>query len=100
MLPRLPVVLGIAFLATLPALGGCSSSHRRDQFYGTDAGADYQIPDAVTFPSQTAEDASVAEAPDDADPEAGVEAGVEDGPAEASAQESAAGFDSDSGVDS
>jgi hypothetical protein len=62
----LPVVFGLALLATLPALGGCSSSNRRDQFYGTDAGADYQIPDAAVFSNSTGEDADVVEAAADA----------------------------------
>jgi hypothetical protein len=67
MLPRLPVVLGLVFLATLPALCGCSSSNRRDQYYGTDTGANYQIPDAAVFTSPTAGDADVNETAADAD---------------------------------
>ena len=58
---RLPVVLGFASLALLPALAlsGCSSSQRRDQNYGTDAGTDFQIPDAAGFPSQLPDSAEV-----------------------------------------
>jgi len=63
MLPRLSVALGLAFLATLPALCGCSSSQRRDKNYGTDAGANYQIPDAASF-------SSTADVADDTDPDA------------------------------
>ena len=59
MLPRLSLALGLAFLAALPALCGCSSSHRRDQNYGTDAGTDFQIPDAAGFPSQLPDSAEV-----------------------------------------
>ena len=61
MLSRLPVVLGLASLALLPALAlsGCSSSQRRDQNYGTDAGTDFQIPDAAGFPSQLPDSAEV-----------------------------------------
>ena len=66
MLPRLPVVFGLALLATLPALCGCSSSNRRDQSYGTDAGANYH-PDAAVFSNPTGEDADVVEAAADAD---------------------------------
>ena len=107
MLPRLPVVFGLALLAALPALGGCSSSNRRDQFYGTDAGANYQIPDAAVFSDQTGEDADVVEAAADADGTAadtygtaadadGTAAAAEarDANAEASAEESDSGFDS------
>ena len=121
MLPRLPVVFGLALLATLPALGGCSSSNRRDQFYGTDAGANYQIPDAAVFSDQTGEDADVVEAAADADgtaadtygtaadadgtaadavetavdaDEAAADAEARDANAEASAEESDSGFDS------
>jgi hypothetical protein len=70
MLSRLSVALGLAFLAALPALCACSSSHRRDKSYGTDAGADYQIPDAI-FTSQAdastadVDDSDLAAAPDD-----------------------------------
>jgi hypothetical protein len=114
MLPRLPVVFGLALLATLPALGGCSSSNRRDQFYGTDAGANYQIPDAAVFSDQTGEDADVVEAAADADGTAAdadgtaadtygtaadadgtaADAEARDANAEASAEESDSGFDS------
>jgi hypothetical protein len=54
MLSRLLVVLGLATLAVLPALGlsGCSSSKKRDVNYGTDAGFDFQLPDAAVFSSQ------------------------------------------------
>ena len=58
MLPRLPIFFGLACLALLPVLGGCSSSQRKDQNYGTNAGADYQIPDAATFSSQSHVDAN------------------------------------------
>ena len=107
MLPRLPVVFGLALLATMPALGGCSSSNRRDQFYGTDAGANYQIPDAAVFSDQTGEDADVVEAAADADGTAAdtygtaadadgtaADAEARDANAEASAEESDSGFDS------
>ena len=121
MLPRLPVVFGLALLAALPALGGCSSSNRRDQFYGTDAGANYQIPDAAVFSDQTGEDADVVEAAADADgtaadadgtaadtygtaadadgtvadaEEAAIDAEAKDATADASAEESDSGFDS------
>ena len=107
MLPRLPVVFGLALLATLPALGGCSSSNRRDQFYGTDTGANYQIPDAAAFPSQTGEDADVVEAAADADgtavdadgtvadaEETAIDAEAKDAADDASAEESDSGFDS------
>ena len=88
MLPRLPVMLGLAFLAVLPALAlsGCSSSHRRDQNFGTDVGADYQIPDAASFTSQAAADAGSA---DDE-----VETGSEATPADALSPESGPGVDS------
>lgn len=86
MLPRLLVMLGLAFLAALPALGGCSSSHRRDQNFGTDAGTDYQIPDAAISSGQATADTGTA---DDA-----VEPGFEATPADASAQESGPGVDS------
>ena len=88
MLPRLPVVLGLAFLSVLAGLApsGCSSSRRRDQYFGTDAGADYQIPDAATFSSQTGADASAADAAADTELEAV--------PPDTSAQESGPGIDS------
>ena len=86
MLPRLSVALGLAFLATLPALCGCSSSQRRDKNYGTDAGANYQIPDAAHFSSSAGADTSVADATDDT--------GLEAEPADASAQDSDPGTDS------
>ena len=55
MLPRLPVVLGLASLAGFPALGfGCSSSNKRDQNFGTDAGTDFQIPTPPTSPANRA----------------------------------------------
>jgi hypothetical protein len=107
MLPRLPVVFGLALLATLPALGGCSSSNRRDQFYGTDAGANYQIPDAAAFSNPTGEDADVVEAAADADgtavdadgtvadaEETAIDAEAKDAADDASAEESDSGFDS------
>jgi len=49
---RLATAFGLALVTTLAALtlGACSSSQRRDQFYGTDAGAGYQ-PEAATFSS-------------------------------------------------
>ena len=107
MLPRLPVVFGLALLATLPALGGCSSSNRRDQFYGTDTGANYQIPDAAAFSNPTGEDADVVEAAADADgtavdadgtvadaEETAIDAEARDATADASAEESDSGFDS------
>jgi hypothetical protein len=114
MLPRLPVVFGLALLATLPALGGCSSSNRRDQFYGTDAGANYQIPDAAVFSNPTGEDADVVEAAADADGTAAdadgtvadavetatdaeetvIDVVASDATADASAEESDSGFDS------
>ena len=107
MLPRLPVVFGLALLATLPALGGCSSSNRRDQFYGTDAGANYQIPDAAVFSNPTGEDADVVEVAADADgtaadadgtaidaEETAIDAEAKDATADASAEESDSGFDS------
>jgi hypothetical protein len=86
MLPRLSVALGLALLAALPALCGCSSSHRRDQSFGTDAGANYQIPDAAHFSSSAGADTSVADATDDT--------GLEAEPADASAQDSDPGTDS------
>jgi hypothetical protein len=92
MLPRLSLALGLAFLAALPALCGCSSSHRRDQYYGTDAGANYRIPDAVSFSSAG-----------DAD-EAGTEAATDDGaapdPDMAASPDDGAAQDSDPGTDS
>jgi hypothetical protein len=107
MLPRLPVVFGLALLATMPALGGCSSSNRRDQFYGTDAGANYQIPDAAAFSNPTGEDADVVEAAADADgtavdadgtvadaEETAIDAEAKDAADDASAEESDSGFDS------
>jgi hypothetical protein len=114
MLPRLPVVFGLALLATLPALCGCSSSNRRDQFYGTDTGANYQIPDAAVFTGPTGEDADVVEAAADADgtaadavetatdavetaadaEETAIDAEAKDATADASAEESDSGFDS------
>jgi hypothetical protein len=100
MLSRLPVVLGLASLAVLPALAlsGCSSSKRRDQYYDKDAGTDFQIPDAAGFPSQLL-DAAAA----DGAAETGVDPGaadvapdteVEDLPADAPAQESDSDIDS------
>ena len=70
---RLPVVLGLASLVALPAfaLAGCSSSQRRDQNYGTDAGSDFQIPDAAGFSSQPP-DAAAADVADVA-PDTGLE---------------------------
>jgi hypothetical protein len=107
MLPRLPVGFGLALLATLSALGGCSSSNRRDQFYGTDAGANYQIPDAAVFSNPTGGDADVVEAAADADgtaadadgtaidaEETAIDAEAKDATADASAEESDSGFDS------
>jgi|GEM_PF-2553635 hypothetical protein len=84
--PRLLVVFGLAFLAMLPVLCGCSSSHKRDQYFGTDAGANYQIPDAANFSSQEGADASAADIADDTELEAV--------PADASAQESGPGIES------
>jgi hypothetical protein len=86
MLPRLSAALGFAFLAALAALCGCSSSQRRDQSFGTDAGANYQIPDAANFPSAAGADASTADAADDT--------GLEDVLADVSAQDSDPGTDS------
>jgi hypothetical protein len=73
MLSRLLVVLGLASLLALPALtlAGCSSSQKRDQYYGTDVGTDFQIPDAAGFPSQ-APDAAAADVADVA-PDTGLE---------------------------
>ena len=92
MLPRLSLALGLAFLAALPALCSCSSSHRRDQYYGTDAGANYQIPDAVSFSSAGDVD------------EAGAEAATDDGaaldPDMAASPDDGAAQDSDPGTDS
>jgi hypothetical protein len=67
MLSRLLVVLGLASLLALPALtlAGCSSSQKRDQYYGTDVGTDFQIPDAVGFPSQAPDAAPPDGAPGD-----------------------------------
>jgi hypothetical protein len=102
MLSRLPVVLGLASLAMLPALtlSGCSSSQKRDQFFGTDAGTDFQIPDAAGFSSQPTVEAGTAEA---GIAEAGIaeagaadvapDTGLEDLPADASAQESGSDID-------
>jgi len=59
-LPCLWVVLGLAFLAPLPVLCGCSPSQRRDQYFGTDAGLNYQIPDAATFSIAAGAGASAA----------------------------------------
>jgi hypothetical protein len=86
MMPRLPVVLGLAFLGVLPALCGCSTSHRRDQNFGTDAGSEYQIPDAADFPSQAGADANAEDASADI--------GLEAVPADTSTQDSDSGFDS------
>jgi len=83
---RLSVALGLAFLATLPALAGCSSSQRHDQNLGTDAGVGYQIPDAANFSSTTGADSNVADATDDT--------GLEAVPADASAQDFDLGTDS------
>ncbi|HJX64288.1 MAG TPA: hypothetical protein VJ860_10110 [Polyangia bacterium] len=84
MLPRLSLALGLAFLAALPALCGCSSSRRRDQNYGTDVGANYQIPDAAHFSSSTGADAADATG----------DTGLEAEPADASVQDSDPGTDS------
>lgn len=88
MLSRLPVVLGLAFLSGFAALApsGCSSSHRRDQYFGTNAGTDYQIPDAASFSSQAGADASTADAAADT--------GLEAAPPDALAPESGPGIDS------
>ena len=88
MLPRLLVVLGPAFLAFLPALCGCSSSHRRDKNYGTDLGANYQIPDAANFPTQAGTSAA------DAAADAGADTSMEVLPSDALAEESGPGIDS------
>lgn len=50
MLPRLSVAIGLACLAVLGVVApfACSSSSRRDQWYGTNEGADYQ-PEAGVF---------------------------------------------------
>lgn len=112
MLSRLLVVLGLASLAVLPALGlsGCSSSKKRDVNYGTDAGLDFPIPDAANFSSQPAGDTN----PTDVGPDTGLQVdggspdtqaalsaadvapdtGFEVAPADASAQESDLGVDS------
>lgn len=88
MLPRLPVALGLAFLAVLSALSlsGCSSSHRRDQYFGTNAGADYEVPDAAVFSGQTDADASADDAEDDT--------GLQAVPPDTSVQESGPATDS------
>jgi hypothetical protein len=86
MLPRLSVALGLAFLAALPALCGCSSSQRRDQSYGTDAGANYQIPDSANFSTAADTDASTADSE--------VDTGLEAAPADLSTQDSDPGTDS------
>jgi hypothetical protein len=88
MLPRLPVVLGLACLTVLAALtaSGCSSSRRRDQYFGTDEGSNYRIPDAAGFSSQVQADGSAADAAGDA--------GSEAVPADALAQELGRGIDS------
>ena len=107
MLSRLPVVLALASLALLPALLGCSSSHRRDQYFDTDAGTDFQIPDAAGFPSQATDDAGAADLASDtglgdlpADEVAAGAAdlapdtGLEDLPADEVAQEAGSDIDS------
>jgi hypothetical protein len=50
MLPRLFIAIGLASLAALCVAApiACSSSQRRDQYYGTDQGSDYQ-PEAGVF---------------------------------------------------
>jgi hypothetical protein len=85
---RLQVALGLAFLSGFAALApsGCSSSHRRDQNFGTNAGSDYQVPDAASFSSQAGTDASTVDAAADT--------GLEAAPPDASAQESDSGVDS------
>jgi hypothetical protein len=44
---RWPLLSPLLLLATVA--GGCSSTTKRDQFYGTDAGATYQPPEAGAF---------------------------------------------------
>ena len=90
MLLRLPVALGLACLTLLPALVGCSSSHRKDVNYGTDAGANYQIPEAATF-ANSGETGAETDAETEA---AGDDAPLGDTPADQTAQDS--GADSDS----
>ena len=103
MLLRLPVALGLACLTLLPALVGCSSSHRKDVNYGTDAGANYQIPEAATF-ANSGETGANAETDAETGTETAAEMGAETAaagddaplgdPADPTAQDS--GADSDS----
>jgi len=62
MLPRPLFGFGLVCLATLPllTLGGCSSKLPRDQYYGTDAGANYQV-EAASISSPPDDDASPAD---------------------------------------
>jgi len=71
-------------VARLLAVGGmllcgaaCSSSNRRDQFYGTDVGANWIPPDATTRDTAPLPDAGAGDAGDAG--EAGVDGGAEAG---------------------
>jgi hypothetical protein len=85
---RLAIAFGLPLVAALAALAlvTCSSSQRRDQNYGTDAGAGYQ-PEAASFTSpdtsadeETTDDASAVDAgAADASAEAGQETDAEVG---------------------
>ena len=98
MLLRLLVGFGLASLAVFLVLSSCSSSKKRDQNYGTDAGLDFQIPDASTIASQQVTgDASATEVGPDVLPASGL------APADTSAQESGPASDAsgaDGGTDS
>jgi hypothetical protein len=73
---RFAVAFGFALLAALSALalGACSSSQRRDQSYGTDAGAGYQ-PEAAAFSNPQPSDAADV-ALEDASAESAQDAGA------------------------
>jgi hypothetical protein len=62
-----PSVLGFALLL---AGGGCDSdSNLRDQYWGTDAGAGYQLPDGGRRDSLILRDAPVLDSKNDTTPE-------------------------------
>jgi hypothetical protein len=85
-----PCLLGFALLL---AGGGCDSdSNLRDQFYGTDAGANYQIPDGGKRDTQVLMDAPVLEANNDTTPEDRPDAGA-DNAAEAADTSTGGGSD-------
>jgi hypothetical protein len=78
---------GVIAVSLLGTLGACGGSSRRDQWYGTDAGANYQGPPPVVIYN----DGGATKAPDGA---ATRDGGNEDAPGSTSAPDaSGASFD-------